>query len=459
MKDAVEPPLSLFEPVPDAPCTVTEITDRIKRLFEADDAFRSVTVIGEISNFKHHQGRHMYFVLKDEGAQIGAAFFSPANRALDFVPEDGAEVVATGSVSVYPSTGRYQLYVKSMRRSGTGLLWRRYEELKRRIVAEGLTDRERKRPLPAFPRRIGVVASSESAGLKDILNVLARRYPLATVVLEPVAVEGEGSAPSIARGLERMARFGNVDVVITGRGGGSIESLWGFNTEIVARAIAAFPVPVISAVGHETDTTIADLVADRRAATPTEAAELATPSVEEIGGGLAEFRERIEAALGERWEGAAERLALVARALRSPDHALAVRVERVDRLREALDARAAECLGGASDRLRSLAARREARSPERRVASSSAVLADLGARALFAAARARGEAERCSGLLGARLAGANPTAILGRGYAVVMKDGRSVRDAVQLARGDRIDVRLGRGSVEAEVTGTKEERS
>lgn len=276
-----------------APVTVSALTARIKTLLERDPFLREVNLVGEISNYKHHQARHMYFSLKDEGAQIRCVFFHPANRSLDFAPADGTEVVARGYVTLYPPTGQYQLYIQSLRRSGAGELHRKFEELKKKLIDEGLTDPSRKRALPEFPRRIGIVASAESAALQDILNVLTRRYPLATVVLVPVAVEGAASAPAIAAGLRAMADRGRADVVIVGRGGGSIESLWGFNTEIVARAICDMPVPVISAVGHETDTTIADFVSDRRAATPTEAAELATPSIDALRGGVLDLRDHL----------------------------------------------------------------------------------------------------------------------------------------------------------------------
>jgi exodeoxyribonuclease VII large subunit len=436
---------------PSGPISVSALTARIKSLLEHDPQLREVHLVGEISNFKHHQARHMYFSLKDSGAQIRCVFFHPANRNLDFRPADGTEVVARGYVTVYPPTGQYQLYIQSLRRSGAGELYRRFEELKKKLIEEGLTAPERKRALPDFPRRIGIVASAESAALQDILNVLSRRYPLATVVLAAVAVEGEASAPSIAAGLEAMARRGRADVVIVGRGGGSIESLWAFNTERVTRAIAAMPVPVISAVGHETDTTIADFVSDRRAATPTEAAELATPSIEEIRAGLSAVGARLERFAARGLRDAANRLAGASRALRSPRRLLDERTERIDRLRESAESAVLARRDRLDRRLRDLLRRVSLRSPERKLLESSARLERLS-NAAFHALLARVESgARRAGILGARLEGLNPTAILGRGYAIALHNGRAVRDAGTVVAGEHVAVRLHRGELGCEV--------
>lgn len=438
-----------------APLSVSQVTTRIKALFESTPAFQSVMMVGEISNFKHHQGRHMYFSLKDAGAEMKCVFFSPTNRAIKFVPADGVEVIVRGSITVYPERGYYQFYVKTMTQSGEGLLYRKYEELKKKLVAEGVTDAARKRPLPLFPGRIGIVASSESAGLRDILNVLERRYPLATVVMESVAVEGEGSAPSIAEGLIRMARYGNADVVIVGRGGGSIESLWGFNTEVVARAIVAMPVPVISAVGHETDTTIADLVADRRAATPTEAAELATPSIVDLKALIEERRASAMRCMAKRLKSVDERLRLVGRTLRSPEAAINLRAQRLDHLGETLSMAPKNKILASERRLQLIEKRLLARSPFRMLMQAETRLGRSLVRARHLVTTRYHAVERRLALLETKLTGANPTAILERGYAIAMKDGKTIRTSESLLSGDTIDVRFHRGSAECEVKGTR----
>lgn len=439
---------------PEEPLTVSALTARIRALFQGEE-FRSVRIVGELSNFKHHLGRHMYFRLKDAGAQIACAFYHPANTRLGFAPRDGMQVVATGYVGVYEARGEYQLYVRSLEQSGLGDLYRALEDLKRRLREEGLTDPARRRPLPRFPRRIGIVASAESAGLKDMLTALARRWPLAEVVLEPVAVEGAASAPSIAAGLARMAKRGDVDVVITGRGGGSIESLWGFNTEVVARAIAAMPVPVVTAVGHETDTTVADLVADRRAITPTEAVELVTPDRDEIGETLAGLASRALRRLRAISVSGRDRLAYVGRALRSPDRLLDQRVERVARLGERVAALVESRLAVGATAARRLRDRAAARSPERRVAERRARVATA---ARTVCERARGILATRSarvGILGARLEALSPLAVLARGYAVVIREGRAVRDGRDLEPGDDLALTFAAGAAEARVTAVR----
>ena len=243
-----------------------------------ESGFADVAVEGELSNCKLWHTGHLYFTLKDAGAQIRGVMFRSAVRQLKFKAEDGQHVVARGRISVYDAKGEYQLVCEALEPKGLGALQLAFEQLKKRLDAAGLFDPARKRPLPVLPRKIGVVTSLDGAAIRDILSVLAKRYPQAHVVIRPARVQGEGAAQDIARGLQMIARVEGVDVVIVGRGGGSIEDLWAFNEEIVARAIAACPVPVISAVGHETDVTIADFVADLRAPTPSAAAERVVPA-------------------------------------------------------------------------------------------------------------------------------------------------------------------------------------
>ena len=250
--------------------TVTQLNTRVKEIFSSSPGIRDVWVTGEISGLKRYPSGHYYFTLKDSGSNIRGVLFAGSRARMSFEPAENMKVVAFGHVDIYVPNGRYQFIVETMRQSGVGDLYLQFEKLKRKLEAEGLFDRSRKRPLPEYPRTIGVVTSEKGAVIHDIITTAASRFP-ADIVLAPSMVQGEGAAATIVAGIELLNRYG-VDVIIVGRGGGSIEDLWPFNEEIVARAIAASAVPVVSAVGHETDFTISDFVADARAATPTGAA-------------------------------------------------------------------------------------------------------------------------------------------------------------------------------------------
>ena len=255
--------------------TVTQLNTYLKSVFDGDSNLTNIYLSGEISNFtNHYRSGHLYFSLKDEKCSVRAVMFSSSARRIRFTPQDGMKVLVRGRVSVYEASGQYQVYVDDMQPDGVGALNLAFEQLKRKLAAEGLFDASRKKPLPRYPARIGVATSPTGAVVRDILQILGRRWPAAEIIFCPVLVQGEGAAESIAEGLAKLDALG-LDVIIAGRGGGSIEDLWAFNEETVARAIFACRTPVISAVGHETDTTIADFVADLRAPTPSAAAELA----------------------------------------------------------------------------------------------------------------------------------------------------------------------------------------
>ncbi|QZT32656.1 exodeoxyribonuclease VII large subunit [Caldalkalibacillus thermarum TA2.A1] len=272
--------------------TVQELTRDIKRCFEENDSWRNLWVRGEISNFTHHSRGHMYFTLKDEAAKIRAVMFQSHNRWLKFKPQNGLKVIARGEVNVYERDGQYQLYVKEMQPDGIGALYQAFEELKERLRLKGWFDPSKKKPIPKFPRKIGVITSPTGAAIRDILTTIKRRFPVADVLLIPVQVQGEQAASSVARAI-RLAHRYPLDVLIVGRGGGSIEELWAFNEEVVAEAIYQAQIPVISAVGHETDVTIADFVADLRAPTPTAAAELAAPLLTELEEDICQLTRRL----------------------------------------------------------------------------------------------------------------------------------------------------------------------
>lgn len=273
--------------------TVSQINNYIKKILDANIILNDIWIKGEISNFKLHYSGHMYITLKDEGGVLKAVMFKSAAAGLSFRPEDGMKVLARGRISVYEAGGAYQLYINEMIPDGVGELYIAYEQLKKQLEEEGLFNPEHKKPIPKYPERVGVITASTGAAVRDIINVITRRYPHAEIILYPAQVQGAGAARSICRGLEYFNKSKEVDVIIAGRGGGSIEDLWAFNEEIVARSIFASEIPVISAVGHETDFTIADFVADLRAPTPSAAAEIAVPSQAELLSRLLVCKSRI----------------------------------------------------------------------------------------------------------------------------------------------------------------------
>ena len=261
--------------------SVSKLNEYIKILIDRTEYFRHIYLKGEISNFKRHSSGHLYLTLKDEESRISAIMFKSAAANLNFVPSDGMNVLVKGRVSVYPAGGNYQIYIETMEQDGLGNLYIEYEKLKKKLQAEGLFDKEKKKPIPKYPLNIGVVTAPTGAAIRDITSTIRRRFPLAKVILFPALVQGSTAATDIAKKIE-IANTYDLDVLIVGRGGGSIEDLWAFNEEIVARAIYASKIPVISAVGHEVDFTIADFVADLRAPTPTGAAEIAVPTIEAV---------------------------------------------------------------------------------------------------------------------------------------------------------------------------------
>lgn len=261
--------------------TISQINNYIKLMFDENPYLKKIYLKGEISNFKHHTSGHLYLTLKDDDARISAIMFKSAAATLNFVPEDGMNVLVTGRISVYPSGGNYQIYIDKMEQDGLGNLYVEFEKLKRKLQMEGLFDPKFKKKIPRYPNKIGIITAPTGAAIKDILSTIKRRFPICETILFPALVQGISAANDIAKKIE-IANTYDLDVLIVGRGGGSIEDLWAFNEEIVARAIFASQIPIISAVGHEVDVTISDYVADMRAPTPTGAAEMAVPTIEEV---------------------------------------------------------------------------------------------------------------------------------------------------------------------------------
>ncbi|MEH7253542.1 exodeoxyribonuclease VII large subunit [Neobacillus niacini] len=318
--------------------TVLALTKYIKRKFDADPHLQDVHVRGEISNFKQHSSGHMYFTLKDEKARILAVMFSSQSRSMKFSPENGMKVVVKGDISVYEPSGQYQIYIKEMQPDGIGELFLAYEQLRKRLEAEGLFSVEHKKPIPSYPQTVGVITSPTGAAIRDVITTIKRRYPIANILVLPALVQGEKAAPSIARAIEKANKMDELDILIIGRGGGSIEELWAFNEEVVARAIHQSELPIISAVGHETDFTIADFVADMRAPTPTAAAELAVPHIEELMERILQRKTRMLQSMNGRYRIEKQRLDRVQKsyAFRYPHRLYEQKLEQVDKLTEML---------------------------------------------------------------------------------------------------------------------------
>ena len=277
--------------------TVSRVNNYIKRLLDSKPVLSNIWVKGEISNCKRHSSGHIYLTLKDEASVLKAVMFRSAASMLDFEPKDGTMVVAHGRISVYEAGGSYQLYIEDMTLDGIGDLYREFEKLKAKLSEEGLFDEQFKKPIPKFPQRIGVATAPTGAAVRDIINVITRRYPLAEILIYPTLVQGHGAKESVVSAIEFFNATKSVDTIIVGRGGGSIEDLWAFNEECVARAIFASDIPIISAVGHETDFTIADFVADFRAPTPSAAAEVSVPSIDELNRLLSVYKSRMNQSL------------------------------------------------------------------------------------------------------------------------------------------------------------------
>ena len=388
--------------------TVGELTRYVKMLMDNDALLSAVSVQGEISNLKYHSSGHLYFTLKDGEAEIAAVMFRSAAMNLKMVARDGMQVVAFGRVSVYEKSGKCQLYVSAMLDNGIGALQLEYERLKKQLEAEGLFDKDKKRPLPRFPRCIGIITSPTGAAVRDMINVTGRRWPSAKILLYPALVQGEQAPASLCAGLDLLNATEACDVIIIGRGGGSIEDLWAFNDERVVRRVASSETPVISAVGHETDFTLCDFAADLRAPTPSAAAELAVPDRDEMCVRLDEIFGRVEYLTlrtvnvkREKFHNAANKLELL-----SPSGRLALEKKDLARKRVALE----------QGMERIVRKRREALS----VAS-------------------------------ARLVATNPLAVLARGYSYTQREGAVVASVSQISSGDVVDIRFADGSASAEI--------
>jgi len=388
--------------------TVTQISNYIKAILDKVPVLQNVWIKGEISNFKLHSSGHIYLTLKDEGAVLKAVMFKSAAASLKFKPADGMKILARGRISVYEAGGQYQMYIEEMEAEGTGDLYAKFEELKKRLSDEGLFDEKRKKPIPTFPAKIGIVTSPTGAAIRDMVNVLRRRCPMVSAVIYPCLVQGENASRSIVEGIEYFNSHKNVDVIIVGRGGGSIEDLWAFNEEITARAVAASLIPVISAVGHEIDFTICDFVADLRAPTPSAAAELAVPDIIELKRAIDSYSNRLSISLKSKLDSQYRQLELLSK------RSVFTRFNKILEERE-------QTIDFMFDRF------------------------------LNAYKNKAEVAEKLFSALCGKLSALNPLSIFERGYCTALKDGKAINCINQVETGDKIILRVTDGELDCDV--------
>jgi exodeoxyribonuclease VII large subunit len=456
-------PASLFPgPEPDAApgrsvYTVSRLNKEVRTLLER--GLGVIWVEGELSNFSQPSSGHWYFSLKDREAQVRCAMFRLKNAALGFTPKAGQQVIARGRVSLYEPRGEYQLIVDHLEEAGIGALQREFERLKARLAAEGLFASERKRGLPRFPRRIALVTSPTGAAVRDVLHILARRFPPAAVLIYPTAVQGAAAAPAIVQALQWASVRADCDVLILARGGGSLEDLWAFNDERVARAIRACTVPVVSGIGHEIDFTIADFAADARAPTPSGAAELVAPNRMECLQALSRMASRMSACMRRELRAVSSRFANVSMRLKQahPGMRLAHQAQRLDDLEQRLTSAALAVLHTHRHRLNDAFTSLLRHSPERLVREYHRRHEGLDSRLQRVWTDYYSRREHRVALADKALRTASPTATLARGFAIVTRvDGTLVTDARSVSPGEQIDARLASGHLRARVTGSRD---
>ncbi|HXG66275.1 MAG TPA: exodeoxyribonuclease VII large subunit [Blastocatellia bacterium] len=430
------------------PLSVSELTAHIKILVE--DQFFDVWVEGEISNFRRHSSGHWYFTLKDEGALLRCASFRMQNRLMRFTPEDGLTVSARGRLSVYEARGEYQMVVEYMEPVGFGALQFAFEQLKRRLAAEGLFDLDRKRPLPLLPRSVGVVTSPTGAAVRDIVRVIKRRNSAVNILIAPARVQGDGAAREVAKAIEMLNQQEEVDVIIVGRGGGSVEDLSCFNEEAVARAIYNSRAPVISAVGHETDFTIADFVADMRASTPSAAAEMVAAAGEEIRANIRGLTEAMVAALRYRILEWRNQLSEVqsSRAFAGEPRRIRALSQRVDEATYAIETAARKAVRAGRAAWEPVDGRLRAADIRRAMVERRGRLAVLSSRLAAGGRAAVSQQGSKLSLAAGKLESLSPLSVLARGYAIAFDEkGRVIKRAGDIAKGDRVRVRVAEGEM------------
>ena len=408
--------------------TVTQLTRYIKYKLDNDTNLREVYLKGEISNFKAHTRGHFYFTIKDEGSRINAVMFASSASKVKFTPEDGMKILVTGRISVYEATGGYQIYVNEMMEDGVGNLYVAFEQLKKKLASEGLFDEARKKRIPKIPERVGVITAPTGAAIRDIISTINRRFPLTEVILLPSLVQGEGAKEDIVRQIKRAEDY-NLDVLIVGRGGGSIEDLWAFNEEIVARAISQCPIPIISAVGHEVDFTIADFVADLRAPTPTGAAEIAVPNKTDVINYINQLSLRSRKAVGTILELKKKKLDSIKGhyILNNPLDLYSAKIQKLDYLTESLVKNYKNIIDKEKIKLNNI--------KTRPLFSNPLVILDK-------------TKQKYTLLLG-KLDALSPLKTLERGYGIIKLDDKAITSIEDLKKDDLINIELKDGSKEA----------
>lgn len=438
--------------------SVTEITRDVRAILEA--AFEMAWIEGEISNFRQAASGHAYFVLKDDKAQIKCVLFRGQRVGMKFTPEDGDQVLLLGRVTVYEARGDYQVIVEAMEPKGLGALQKAFEQLKEKLAKEGLFDESRKKTLPEVPWKIGVVTSSTGAAIRDMIHVIQRRNPKMSILLYPAKVQGEGAAEEIAKGIEALNKRKDIDVLIVGRGGGSIEDLWAFNEEVVARAIAKSEIPVVSAVGHEIDFTVADFVADLRAPTPSAAAEIVVPKLNDLIADLQYLTNQMIERMEEDIEEYRERLRYLIdrRFFREPRHILETPTQRLDemvqRLLRGLDQWVLVKRGNVTQTVHRLFQA----SPAKKIQTLSERHNDLMARlARRMESQIKLKKEKLGGVAKS-LDALSPLNVLDRGYSITTskKTGKAVTSGKDVKKGDTVRIRLAKGQLDATVDETIE---
>lgn len=437
--------------------TVSELTSYLKQKFDRDPYLKTVYLTGELSNFRLRQ-RHQYFSIKDENAVIDAVMFERQFRTVNFKPETGMKILVVGHIGLYEKSGRYQIYVDRMEPDGLGALYLQFEQLKKKLGAESLFD-QIPRPIPQFPKRIAVVTSLDGAVIRDINTTVRRRYPIAQVVLFPTVVQGDKAAADIARQIKRANRMNNFDTLIIGRGGGSLEDLWPFNEEVVARAIADSQIPVISSVGHETDTTIADLVADQRAATPTAAAELATPNrLSDVLMTLQDDQTRLNNTMRNLIDFDRKQLQkqLQSYIFQQPSRLYENYAQKLDQLTQTLNNDVVNMVKDQSNTVQQLTSRLQVNSPRHTIERALDTVNQLSDRLLTNMKNEQNQRQQQVNSLIQQLDSLSPLKIMGRGYTYVTYRQSVVNSVKELKDGQQVTLHFNDGKATAKITGTKE---
>ncbi|QGQ97100.1 exodeoxyribonuclease VII large subunit [Paenibacillus psychroresistens] len=440
--------------------SIKDLNKYIKAVLESEDLLQDVWVRGEISNFTHHSSGHMYFTLKDTDSRIKTIMFAKQNQRLPFMPREGTRVIARGNISVYERDGQYQFYVTEMQPDGIGGLYMAYEQLKQKLEAEGLFAASSKKQIPRFPKAIGIITSPTGAAVRDIIITLQRRFPTIPILLYPVLVQGTQAAPAIVKAIKEMNARKEVDLLIVGRGGGSLEELWAFNEEAVARSIFASVIPIISAVGHETDFTIADFAADLRAATPTAAAELAVPHHMELRQQMAQLTNRLQRGLFQELQAKRERLERVKRSpyLLNPRKQLIQPTERLDRLTEQLRYKIQNKVTRAEQKKLKLEQRLSGFNPQEQVLYTKRRVGQAERQLLLAMQTLLKSHQYRWNTQLKQLDALSPLKVMQRGYSLVYDENKKnlIKSVTQVQLGDIVNITLKDGRMDCHIWAVEE---